>query len=215
MMKKKATRVGFDWRRKKNLFFSLPSTFKPSNHETHLKSLLWIHLSTAKQPNPLTIFEKSRENLHSPLAFGGKREEKKFSFSWFFFSFFFNFLFISLQFLEFMKPDRLVCVWIFSLLFFHGYGFENPCKTASFFGLSSRNGEVLGGLSVGGFWWGVLGFVIVWIDSWKPISLLHFSSEPMFLNQFMHFLKSIHTFRRRTPLDGSFWSFCFLLFCFQ
>lgn len=27
----------------------------------------------------------------------------------------------------------------------------------------------------------------------------------MFLNQFMHFLKSIHTFRRRTPFDCLFW----------
>lgn len=42
------------------------------------------------------------------------------------------------------------------------------------------------------------------INSWKPISLSYFISDyPMFLNQFMHFLKWIHTIRKKKP--------CFLI----
>lgn len=56
------------------------------------------------------------------------------------------------------------------------------------------------------FWGVVLSFVC--FDEWSinenPFPFSPFSLGPMFLNQFMHFLKSIHTFRRKTPFDCVF-----------
>jgi len=51
---------------------------------------------------------------------------------------------------------------------------------------------------------------LLWIRKWVILTrgllvVFHFLLEPMFRNRFMHFLKSVHTFRRKSPFDRLFW----------